>query len=539
MRFTSAYYSPSTVDESSRNLSTDVCIYGANAAGVMAAVQVVRSGCRVVLLNPSRHVGGMTSGGLSFTDIGDKAAIGGLARDFYRRLGAYYGKPEEWNFEPHVAERILNEYLAEAGVAVMNGQYVEAARHIESSGAPRISEIRTTSGLTVTARYFIDCSYEGDLMARSGIRYAIGREANAEHGERFNGQQINATHQFGSKIDPFIRPGDSQSGLLPGIDPDSEFIPGFPDRRVQAYNFRVCLTRRPGLRVSFSKPDGFDPRDYELLARLLASGWSDVFAKFDRIQGEKIDANNFGPVSTDYIGGSAAWPEASYSERERIFMRHVQYQQGYHWFMSNALAVPAPIRSSYSKWGLAADEFLGTVDHWPHQLYVREARRMVGELVVTENHCLGFRTEDDAIGLGAYQMDSHNCRRIVHDGYVLNEGDVQIKLNRPYGISYRSIIPRKGECANLLVPVCLSATHIAWGSIRMEPVSMILAQSAAVAASGAIASGNIPVQDVQYAKIRPLLDRCGQILSADGISEPSIGNDAHGPARAAQTSLEG
>jgi len=536
MAFTSAYYSPAPVERDSPALSTDVCIYGANAAGVMAAVQVVRSGRKAVLLNPGRHVGGMTSGGLSFTDFGNKAVIGGLARDFYRRLGAHYGKREEWAFEPHVAERVLNAYLGEAGVAVMNGQYVETVRKKASSGAPRISEITTTSGLTLAASYFIDCSYEGDLMARSGVSYVIGREANAEHGERFNGQQIHATHQFNARIDPFVRPGDPQSGLLPGIDRDSEFIPGSPDRRVQAYNFRVCLTRRPGLRVSFSKPDGFDARDHELLARLLASGWSDVFAKFDKIQGEKTDTNNYGPVSTDYIGGSAAWPEADYAERERIFSRHVQYQQGYHWFMSNDPAVPAGIRSSYAKWGLAADEFAGTVDHWPHQLYVREARRMVSERVVTEHHCMGLRTEGDPIGLGSYPMDSHNCRRIVHNGCVLNEGDVEIELSRPYGIGYRSLTPRKAECANLLVPVCLGATHIAWGSIRMEPVFMILAQSAAVAACSAIAGGNIPVQDVQYQTIRPLLDQCGQRLSVDGIAEASIGNDSHGPAPKAESS---
>ncbi len=530
MASTSAYYSPAIVEPGLRRLSTDVCVYGANAAGVMAAVQVARSGRKVVLLNPSRHVGGMTTGGLSFTDLGDKSAIGGLAREFYRRTGAHYGKQEEWNFEPHVAGRVLNAFLGESGVAVMNGQYVESVRRAESSGAPRIAEMTTTGGAAVAAGYFMDCSYEGDLMARSGVSCVIGREANAEHGERFNGQQIRATHQFDSRIDPYIRPGDPQSGLLPGIDRDGRFVPGSPDRRVQAYNFRVCLTRQPGLRVSFSKPDGFDRGDHELLVRLLASGWSNVFAKFDRIQGGKTDTNNFGPVSTDYIGGSHAWPQASYAVREGIFQEHVRYQQGYHWFMGNDPSVPVQIRSAYAKWGLAADEFLGTADHWPHQLYVREARRMVGEQVVTEHHCLGLTAVDDPIGLGAYQMDSHNCRRIVQDGRVLNEGDVEIGLSRPYGIGYRSIVPRKGECANLLVPVCLSATHIAWGSIRMEPVFMILAQSAAIAACSAIASGNIPVQDVQYGTIRPLLDECGQKLSTDGIGGAPAGNESPVPA---------
>ncbi|HEY0969274.1 MAG TPA: FAD-dependent oxidoreductase [Opitutaceae bacterium] len=510
------YYRPAQpVPADAPPLTADLCIYGANAAGIMAAVQARRLGLSVTLLEPSAEIGGLTSGGLSFTDLGNADAIGGLAREFYRRVGAHYGSEINFAFEPHVARKVLDGFLREAGVTAECGQYVASARcERDSEGAPRIVELTTTSGLRVRAAYFIDCSYEGDLMAAAGASFTVGREARSTYNEVFNGQQIHASHQFAMRIDPYVKPGDPRSGLLPGIDTDDTFVPGSGDRRVQAYNFRVCMTKNPANRVPFPQPAGYRRNDYELLARVLAAGWSEVFQKFDRIRGEKTDTNNHGPVSTDFIGQNWAWPTADYATREKLFQAHVTYQQGYHWFMANDPAVPAPFRSAYAEWGLAADEFTDT-GHWPHQLYVREARRLVGHVVMTSAHCLSRETVDDVIGLGAYQMDSHNCRRLVHAGCVLNEGDVQVKLPKPYGISYRAIVPRAGECANLLVPVCASASHIAYGSIRMEPVFMTLAQSAVIAASVALQRNRCAVQTVPYLELKPRLEQARQVVSWD------------------------
>ena len=508
------YYRPApAVSDAAAPLTTDLCIYGANAAGVMAAVQARRLGLSVALLNPAVQLGGLTTGGLGYTDVGNKAAIGGLALEFYRRLGAHYGKEVEWCFEPRVAERTLGAFLTEVGVVAHHGHYVASVvRDAAPAAAPRIRELVTTSGLRVRAAYFLDCSYEGDLLAHAGVSFTVGREGNAAHGETFNGQQVHATHQFTRPVDPYVVPGVAASGLLPGIDPDSSFIPGQGDRRVQAYNFRVCMTRRRDLRVPFARPSGYDRGRYELLARYFASGGGeDPFTKFDRIQGDKTDTNNHGAFSTDMIGESWDWAGADYATRERLFQAHVAYQQGYHWFMANDPAVPEKTRLAYAEWGLASDEFVAT-GHWPHQLYIREARRMIADLIMTEHHCFGRQTAEEVIALGAYGMDSHNCRRFVQAGAVLNEGDVQIKLPRPYGIGYRAILPRRSECANLLVPVCLGASHIAYGSIRMEPVFMGLAQSAATAAALALRSGQVAAQDVSYDELRRQLLRDGQIL---------------------------
>ncbi|HEY0944714.1 MAG TPA: FAD-dependent oxidoreductase [Opitutaceae bacterium] len=515
MTFSPTYYVPAPSGFTAPPAAADLCIYGANAAGVIAAVQARRLGLTVVLLNPAQEIGGLTTGGLGFTDLGNQDAIGGLAREFYRRVGRHYDREESWTFEPHVATRVLEAMLAEVQVSAEHGHYVASVRcESDGDGLPRIRELTTTSGRRVRAEYFIDCSYEGDLMAAARVTYHVGREGRATYNEVHNGQQIHASHQFATPIDPFVRPGDPSSGLLPGIDPDERFVPGSADRRVQAYNFRVCLTQRPDIRVPFPPPADYRRETYELLARVLAAGWSEVFQKFDRVPNGKTDTNNHGPVSTDFIGGSWEWPEADYATRERIFQAHVRYQQGYHWFMANDPAVPARFREAYAQWGLAGDEFART-GNWPHQLYVREGRRLVGDVVMTAAHCLSREKVDDVVGLGAYQMDSHHCRRLVHAGCVLNEGDVQVKLPKPYGISYRAIVPRRGECANLFVPVGASASHIAYGSLRMEPVFMVLAQSAAIAAALARSRGSAAVQAVPYADLRRQLEAAGQIVAWD------------------------
>jgi hypothetical protein len=515
------YYQPAPpVPADAPALTADLCIYGANAAGVMAAVQARRDGLTVVLLNPSQFIGGLTTGGLGWTDFGNKGAVGGLALEFYRRLGGHYGVDTEYCFEPSAATTVLQAFLDEAEVAPLHGQYLAGATVREG----RITELTTTSGRRVRAAQFIDCSYEGDLMAAAGVPFTVGREANATYGETYNGQQRHPSHNFPYPVDPYVRAGDPTSGLLPGIDPDDGFTPGAADHRLQAFNFRLCLTRHAPIRRPFPRPADYHRDDYELLARALASGWNQIFGKFDPIRGHKIDRNNHGPVSTDFIGQNWTWPTAAHEERDRLFAAHLRWVMGLHWFYQHDPAVPARVRELYAEWGLAADEFT-TTDGWPHQLYIREGRRMLGPDVMTEHHCMGRATAAAIVGLGAYQMDSHNCRRYVAAGRVWNEGDVQIKLPRPYGIGYGALTPPRAACTNLLVPVALSASHIAFGSIRMEPVFMVLAQSAAAAAALALRQ-NLAVQDVPYAELKRRLLAAGQVVDWDPSMPNTSGNES-------------
>jgi len=490
-------------------LDADMCVYGGTAGGVSAAIQAAHDGHRVVLVEPGSRLGGVTASGLGFTDIGNKAAIGGLAREFYRRVGRRYGVEEAWTFEPHVAADVFETWVREAGIEFRFHQFLA---DVELTGR-RIRAIRTESGLVVRAKVFIDASYEGDLMARAGVRYTVGRESNSRYGETLNGAQVFKDHQFDFAVSPFVFENDPASGLLPGIDPD-EVVIGAGDKRIQAYCFRMCMTDDPGNRIPFPKPHNYDPSAYVLLQRYLRAGWRETFRKFDRLRtGTKTDTNNFGAVSTDFIGRNHAWPDADYATRERLFQAHVDYQMGLHWFMANDPSVPRDLREVYSQWGLCRDEFT-TTGGWPHQLYVREARRMESDYVMTEHECRGARKVGDVVGLAAYTMDSHNCRRFVRGGRVWNEGNVEVHGFPPYGISFRSIIPRMGDCENLIVPVCVCATHIAYGSIRMEPVFMVLGQSAAIAAHIAIMD-DAPVQFITYPDLRAALLRSRQVIEWD------------------------
>ncbi len=498
------YYVPHKADRTG-TIEADLAVFGATSAGVVAAVQARRMGKSVVLLEAGGHLGGLTTGGLSRTDSGNKRYIGGLSRAFYKACGEHYGKSEEWKFEPHVASRIFGEWLEEADVPVHYYQYLQG---VVKEGE-RITELVMESGLRVRAKVFIDCSYEGDLMAASGVSYHVGREGNARYGELYNGCSIAIIHQFDRFVDPYCVPGDPASGLLPGIDTAPPTDPLESDERIQAYNFRLCLSRDPVNQIPFEKPAGYQARDYELLGRYFAAGWVDELIRFDAIQGNKVDMNNHGAFSTDYIGGSYGWPNGSYAKREEIFQNHLRYQKGLMWYRSHDPAVPLETRERIRAWGLAADEFTKT-GGWPPQLYIREARRMQGDAVITDHYCLGSRQAEEVIAMGSYQMDSHNCRRLVFQGRVLNEGDIQARVH-PYGIPWRSIIPRRGETENLLVPVCLSASHIAFGSIRMEPVFMILGQSAATAAVLALEEG-CPLHDLSYDRLRAELERGGQVL---------------------------
>ncbi len=521
----------------------DVVVYGGTSAAIIAAVQAKKMGKTVIVVSPDRHLGGLSSGGLGWTDSGDKSVIGGLARDFYHRVWQAYQQPGAWKhearekfgnkgqgtvamdagsrtmwiFEPSVAEQVFEGYVKEFGLVVERDEWLDRAQGVAKTDG-RITSLRTLSGKTYRGRMFIDATYEGDLMAAAGVSYTFGREANAAFGETLNGIQLAhaKSHQFAGKVDPYVVEGDPKSGLLPRIqDVPVGGQDGAADKKIQAYNFRMCLTKVPANRVEFPRPPGYDPKQYALLARALAQGSTHVFGKFDLIPNAKTDTNNHGPFSTDNIGMNWDYPDASYERRREIIAEHRQYQQGYLYFLANDPSVPAKIRESFAQWGLAKDEFTDN-GHWPHQIYVREARRMTADVVVNENHLKRRIPTPRSVGMGSYNMDSHNVQRIVvrdADGkaYVRNEGDVQVNPGRPYPIDYGALTPKKEQCANLLVPVCVSCTHIAYGSIRMEPVFMILGQSAGAAAALAI-DGGLAVQDVDYAKLRAILLKEGQLL---------------------------
>jgi hypothetical protein len=514
----------------------DVVVYGGTSGGVAAAVQVRKLGRTVVLIEPSKHLGGLTTGGLGATDIGNKGAIGGLSREFYRAVKKHYDDPaawrfiqrEEyrsgrasesgtedamWTFEPHVAEKIMNAWTEGMGVKVVRGQRLDLKNGVRKKDG-RIEALVLESGRVFRGAMFIDAGYEGDLMAVAGVSYHVGREANAAFDETLNGVQTrNATkHQFIRPVDPYVRPGDKASGVLFGIDPNGPGEEGAGDHRVQAYNFRLCATNVPENRLPWPKPADYDPAKYELLLRNFEAGdhripWNPVM-----MPNRKTDANNNFAVSTDYIGQNYGYPDGDYAARERIVADHLSYTQGLLWTLANHERVPEKVRAYYQQWGPSKDEFADN-NHWPHQIYVREARRMVSAYVMTQHNCQGRKVAEDPVGLAAYTMDSHNTQRHIDaEGHVRNEGDVQVGGFPPYPISYRSIVPREEQCQNLFVPVCLSATHIAFGSIRMEPVFMALGQSAATAAVQAIDEGK-PVQRIDYAKLRARLEADGQVLT--------------------------
>ena len=502
--------------------SYDVVVYGGTASGVVAALQASKMGKTTAIIEPTKHLGGMTTGGLGATDIGNKAAIGGLAREFYKRLGKHYGQDEAWKFEPHVAQALIKEMVRESKADVF---LHERLKSVKMDG-PRIVSVTTTGGTTLAGKMFIDASYEGDLMAMAGVSYTVGRESNSKYGETLNGVQFGQRHhQFDVPVDPYVIEGDPSSGLLARIHGGDPGKHGQGDHRVQAYCFRMCLTQDPNNRIPFPKPEGYDPKQYELLIRYLqkaeAAGVKVPLMNHVMMPNGKTDTNNHGGFSTDNIGYNYEYPDGYWPTRERIIKEHEVYQKGVMWTLANDPRIPERIRKEVGSWGLAKDEFVDN-GNWPHQLYIREARRMIGELVTTQHHCEHEQIEDDPVGMGAYQMDSHNCQRFAKDGRVLNEGDVQVPPAAPYGISFRSIVPRASECQNLAVPVCLSASHIAYGSIRMEPVFMILGQSSATAACMAIDDG-ISIQQVPYAKLRDRLLADGQVLKWTGpVRKPGI-----------------
>lgn len=518
----------------------EIAVYGGTSGGISAAIQAAREGRTAVLIEPTHFLGGLTTGGLGATDIGNKNAIGGIAREFYGEIFAYYaddsrwvhqsraeyamrrshastaGERTMWTFEPHAASAVFNQMLQRAGgkITVVYGERLDRKKGVVKEG-PRISKIIMESGREFSAQMFIDATYEGDLMAAAGVQYHVGREANATYGETLNGVQVarSVSHQFKVRVSPFVRPEDPSSGLLPGVESEVPGPDGSGDRKVQAYNFRMCTTDAPENRVPWEKPESYDERWYELALRNLEAGDDRVSWNPTPMPNRKTDTNNNFAISTDFIGQNWEYAEADYAARERIWKAHEQWQKGLMWTYANHPRVPEKIRAAFQKFGLARDEFADN-GNWPRQLYVREARRMVSDYVMTEKNCRRAEVVEDSVGMGAYNMDSHHIQRYVtKEGFVRNEGDVQVGV-KPYPVSYRSIRPKASECINLLVPVCLSASHIAYGSIRMEPVFMVLGQSAATAASLAI-ENRVAVQEIDYSLLQKRLLGANQVLDFD------------------------
>ena len=507
--------------------SFDVVVYGGTAGGVVTAIAAAREGASVALLEPRDHLGGMVSGGLGWTDFGKKEVIGGYALEYYERAGKKYGVPIQWYLEPHVAEAIFKEWVAEAGVQVFYRHRLVEKTGVAKDGT-RVTAIRTENGAVFRGKVFADASYEGDLMAQAGVTYTIGREGTAQYGESLAGiRDRTPLHQFQVSV-----PARDASGwLLPEMSAEPKGVSGSADTKLQAYNFRVCMTQREDNRVPLPKPAGYDPGRFALLAKMLAAmdvikqkaaadaagperrgdpknrlmqPWSlwDVM-KPDPIPNGKTDTNNNGAFSTDYIGGNYDYADGDYATRARIWQAHVDYVQGFLYFLQHDPQVPAALHTAMATWGLCKDEFTDTA-HWPHQLYVRESRRMVGEYVVSQKDIQTDLAKPDPIGMGSYNSDSHNIQRIVNaEGFAENEGDMQVSVT-PYQIPYRVMLPRRVEATNLLVPVAFSASHVAYSTLRMEPQYMIIGQAAGVAATMAIA-GNIPVQAVSPAALKAKL----------------------------------
>lgn len=536
----------------SQTRSYDIVIYGGTSAGIAAAIQSSRMGKSVVLIEPSNHLGGLTTGGLGATDIGNKQAIGGISREFYQNIKKHYDNPENWllqtreeyfadksgrpqegedamwTFEPSAAKKVYQEMLEKEDIDLIMDQRLDRSKGVESENN-RIKRIAMENGEMFEGKIFMDATYEGDLLAAAGVTYTIGREDNRAYGETLNGVQANKYnltldgrlsrnalhHNFIDKVDPYVVKGDPTSGLLPFIIEGGSGVDGTADKGIQAYCFRMTLTDHPDNRIPFQQPEGYNELEYELLFRNYEAAQGPLEEMYyygdplvpwinTPMPNRKTDTNNQKGFSTDFIGQNHTYPEASYEERERIKERHLKYQQGLMWTLAYHPRTPRQVRELVSQWGMSKDEFTETTG-WTPQLYIREARRMLSDYVISQRDCEGMQVAEDPIGLAAYKMDSHMVQRYVdHNGYVQNEGNVEAPVLAPYPISYRSIIPKRGEIENLLVPVCVSATHIAFGSIRMEPVFMVLGQSPAIAASLAIDQGNT-VQDVPYHELKKWL----------------------------------
>jgi hypothetical protein len=512
----------------------DVVIYGDSSGAVVAAVAAMREGRSVILVNPTGFPGGMSASGLGATDfLGKQGTFGGIASEFYALVAASYGKEFVRSFEPHVGRNVFEKMIADAGLPVVYNERLNRAPGVGlKMQHKRIESITMLSGKTYHGRMFIDATYVGDLMAAAGVSYAVGREPESQYGEDLAGVRRGDTKprthyaqgtkdHFIKEVDAYVQPGAPDSGLLPHVFRVEGLKNGQGDKKIQAYNYRVCLTTDPKLRIPIEKPTGYRELDHELLLRNFEAGDDRLPALIEPLAGagSKADWNNMHAVGSDYPGANWDYPEASYEKRREIEKAHESYLRGFLWTLANNPRVPAPIRRKVAAYGLPRDEFIDN-GGWPWMIYIREARRMVSDYVMTQHDCEGNRAAPDPVGLGSFGMDSHVVQHFVtENGRAQNDGVIWRVPPRPYGISYRSIIPRKGECENLLVPICLSASHASYGSIRMEPVYMAVSQSAAVAAGMAI-DGQLGVQDVAYPGLREKLEAAHQIVRPEAFKNP-------------------
>ncbi|MFH1300776.1 MAG: FAD-dependent oxidoreductase [Planctomycetota bacterium] len=514
--------------------SVDICVYGGTSGGVVAAVKAARLGKKAILIEPGQHLGGMSSGGLSYSDMGKAATVAGMAREFYERIGKKYNKPLETQLEPHIAEQVFEEMIKEAGVTVIKG---EPLKEVRKQG-PTIIELITDKGTRIAAKMFIDTTYEGDLLAAAGVSYSLTREANSQYNETLNGIQLYEIPEveFGKvdkigrrkdrrglwdraiPLDPYRIPGKPESGLLPLIEAGELGTIGEAAPGVQAYCFRLCVTDQPENRIPIAAPANYDPARYEIVARYIAAcekAGDDMdlrwFTKHDALPNGKFDFNTayFG---LNFVGGNQGYSEANHAERQQIIKEHENYARGLFYFLKTDERVPKKVREQVSRYGLCKDEFQDN-GGWPHQLYIRESRRMISDLVMTEHHCRHAEVAPKSVGLASYGVDIHEIRRIAHNGVMVREGKLlgHTGTRGPYPIGYDAIVPKASECDNLLVTFAISASHVAFGSTRMEPVLMILSQSAATAASQAIDAG-CKIQDVNYQRLRTQLLADGQLL---------------------------
>lgn len=519
-----------------KSTGADLVVYGGTASGVITAYSAAKEGLNVVLLEPRNHLGGMVTGGLSATDLGHFEIIGGYARDFYMQAAAHYGvhsltRHDDWLSEPHVGEEIFRAMLSEAGVDVHFHEKLREHGGV-SIVAKHVTSLRTMDGKVWKAKIFADCSYEGDVMAQAGVNYTFGREGIKEYGEDLAGVRAKTpAHQFTWPLNAY----DDEHRLLPEINPGPLDTPGSADKKVQSYNFRLILSHDPANQVPYPKPAGYDPARFALLRRYLtefeknkgrAPNFHDVTNPV-KIPNQKADFNNNGPVSTDYIGHSWSYPDGSYAVKEKIWKDTEQYTQGFFYFLAHDPSVPASLQKEVNEWGLSKDEFQDN-HYFPNQLYIREGRRMLGVYVMRQADLQTAKTKPDSIGMGSYNSDSHNIQRVAReDGTATNEGDVQVAV-QPYEIPLRVILPQKNEVENLLVPVCLSASHVAYSSVRMEPQYMIIGQAAGVVASLAIQEGTA-VQDVSVPALQEKLHAHHAVLHLE---------DAEANPKASQANVE-
>ncbi len=511
----------------------DVVVYGDSSGAVAAAISAKREGRSVILVNPTSFPGGMSSSGLGATDfLGFRTSFGGIASEFYDGVAKAYGKDHVRSFEPHVGKKVFEDMIAAAGVTVVYNEKLDRAsgKGVTMEGK-RITAITTLSGKTYHGKMFIDATYVGDLMAAAGVTHTVGREPESQYGESLAGVRRGDTKprvhyrqgdkdHFVKEVDAYVKPGDPASGLLPHIHHIEDIKNGQGDKKIQAYNYRVCLTTDPANRIPIEKPAGYREIDHELLLRNFDAGDMRLPALIEPLaDGKKVDWNNMHAVGSDYPGANWEYPEASYERRHEIEKTHETYIRGFLWTMSNNPRVPEKIRTPTATYGLPKDEFTDN-GGWPWMIYIREARRMVTDYVMSQLDCAGERKAPDPIALGSFGMDSHVVQHFVTEtGKAQNDGVIWHTPPRPYGISYRSIIPKKGECENLFSPICLSASHVAHGSIRMEPVFMALSQSAAIAAGLAIDS-KVSVHDVPYPALREKLEAAKQIVRPETWKRP-------------------